>query len=99
MILLIYDISDNTIRNRISELCKDRGLARLQKSAFFGEIEQEKVKNITEEINGTLDRGVTVGSDSVIVFSICDTCIKKQLSIGKGLLVDKYRDSTYFIVE
>ena len=34
--LVIYDITDDNLRNRVSEVCKDFGLMRIQKSAFLG---------------------------------------------------------------
>ncbi|MCE8426873.1 MAG: CRISPR-associated endonuclease Cas2 [Candidatus Methanoperedens sp.] len=47
LLWLIYDISDNCIRTRTSEKCKDYGLSRIQKSAFFGDIKPEAVKDLS----------------------------------------------------
>lgn len=37
-ILLIYDISEDRLRRKASEMCKDYGLVRVQYSAFFGRL-------------------------------------------------------------
>jgi len=99
MILLIYDISDNSVRTRISDICKDHGLSRLQKSAFLGEVEPETVEHISADIDDVMDNDLKEGSDSAIILPLCNTCIKKRLSIGKELNIDNYRDVGYAIVE
>ena len=35
---LIYDVEDDRVRTRVSEICLDYGLERIQYSAFFGEL-------------------------------------------------------------
>lgn len=99
MVLLIYDISDNSVRTRISDICKDHGLSRLQKSAFLGEVESETMEQISTEIDALMDNDLTEGSDSTIILPLCNTCIKKSLSIGKELNIDNFRDVGYAIVE
>ncbi len=34
--LVIYDIVEDKVRNKVAEICKDYGLQRIQWSAFFG---------------------------------------------------------------
>jgi len=43
---VIYDISNDKIRKKISDLCLNKGLKRVQKSVFLGKIN----KNQREEI-------------------------------------------------
>ena len=44
--LVLYDISDNKLRRRMEILCKNQGLARAQKSAFIGDIETARRKEL-----------------------------------------------------
>ncbi|MDQ0157383.1 CRISPR-associated endonuclease Cas2 [Robertmurraya andreesenii] len=37
-VLLIYDITEDKLRTKTANMCKDYGLFRVQYSAFFGEI-------------------------------------------------------------
>lgn len=41
-VLLLYDIEDNRIRTRVSEVCLDFGLERIQFSAFLGRLTRDR---------------------------------------------------------
>lgn len=41
-VLLIYDIENDRIRTRVSEICLDFGLERIQFSAFFGRLNRNR---------------------------------------------------------
>jgi CRISPR-associated protein Cas2 len=81
---LIYDISDNCIRTRTSETCKDYGLSRIQKSAFFGDIKPEALKDLSQDIEDILDRDAGSEEDSVLIIPSCRACMQKKIVIGKG---------------
>lgn len=53
-LLLLYDIEDNRIRARVSQICLDYGLERIQFSAFFGRLtsnlRQELAMKILKEV-------------------------------------------------
>lgn len=49
--ILTYDISNNKIRKRVSDLLIDKGFIRVQRSVFIGEIFGNKIQAILEEIN------------------------------------------------
>ena len=99
LLWLIYDISDNNIRNRTSEACKDYGLCRLQKSVFFGELEMDMIDSISVKMADILDDVYKHDGDSIIMLPICKTCIHKKIVIGKEFNVDKYIDHEYFIIK
>jgi CRISPR-associated protein Cas2 len=40
--LLLYDIEDDRLRDRVAELCMDFGMTRLQYSAFGGDLNRNK---------------------------------------------------------
>lgn len=46
MTLVIYDISDDSVRLRIANLCKSFGLNRIQRSAFLGDIPSSRRKEL-----------------------------------------------------
>jgi hypothetical protein len=48
--LVIYDIEDDRARLRVSEVCKDFGLERLQYSCFRGSLSQNKREELYERL-------------------------------------------------
>ncbi len=54
--MLIYDIEDDRLRTRASEICLNYGLQRIQFSAFFGKLNrnrrQELALRLQSEIGG-----------------------------------------------
>lgn len=55
-VVLIYDIEDDRLRTRASEICLNYGLQRIQFSAFFGKLNrnrrQELALRLQSEIGG-----------------------------------------------
>ena len=43
-VIIAYDIIENGVRNRIIEVLLEEGMTRIQKSVFFGEINEKKIK-------------------------------------------------------
>ena len=79
---VMYDITDNLVRNRIAGICLDYGLVRLQKSIFSGETDEKTLARIGERICGVI--GDCPGERSVLIFSVCDTCMKNRISLGSA---------------
>jgi CRISPR-associated protein Cas2 len=97
---LVYDITDNSLRNRVSEKCLDFGLYRFQKSVFFGELEQEKMNELAEEIEQVLDNENRAEEDSVLLSPVCTACLGKRLVIGKNFNLGTYAEKEcLFIAE
>lgn len=46
--LVFYDISDNTARRQVSNLCLDKGLRRLQHSVFLGHASARQREQLQE---------------------------------------------------
>lgn len=55
-VLLIYDISDDRIRYKVSERCKDYGLSRVQYSAFAGDIDRNRREELMLRLKKTLGK-------------------------------------------
>lgn len=54
-ILVIYDVSDNGKRSRLANELKRYGLTRIQRSAFEGDIDSQRVKDIVRTISRIVD--------------------------------------------
>jgi CRISPR-associated protein Cas2 len=54
--LIIYDISDDRARQKIADACLDYGLARLQYSAFLGDLSRAHQRALFGEIRDRLGR-------------------------------------------
>lgn len=99
LLWLIYDISDNALRTKTSEACKNHGLYRFQKSAFFGELEHDGLETLTGEIEVILnDMDYRDEDDSVFILPVCKSCIQKRVVIGKGFDMKQYTEQEYVIV-
>ncbi len=82
--LVIYDISDDEVRLRVSEACKKFGLTRIQRSAFLGKISSAERK----ELAALLKRILGDGDGNIQIFVICRSDMALRQVIGKP--VEKY---------
>ena len=80
VVWLIYDISDNKIRNKIVKLCKDYGLYRVQKSVFLGTLNRNEIDSLFLESKDLID----METDSLYIFPLCDEDFKKIKLLGQA---------------
>lgn len=73
--LIIYDIEEDKIRNKMAEFCKDYGLERIQYSAFLGDLN----RNRREEIFMKLRKLLGKKKGNIQVIPICE----KDFSLRK----------------
>ena len=94
MTLVIYDISDDVLRNKLAERLKDFGLERIQRSAFIGDLNPQERETLLE----ILKRYVKDKNDRVDVFVICnkDLRLHRKVTIGgtDSSLVDRSNDTS-----
>jgi CRISPR-associated protein Cas2 len=77
--LVVYDISDDEIRLRVSEACKRFGLARIQRSTFIGYLTSMQRKELT-----ALLRRILGGADGNIqIFVVCRADLALREVLGK----------------
>jgi len=78
--LIIYDITDDKIRSRVSDECIAHGLTRIQKSAFIGVINNQVRKSLIKKLEKILgeNRG------NIQIFLICDNDIRFRKVISSG---------------
>ena len=85
--LVIYDISDNSLRLRVSEVCKDFGLVRIQKSAFLGPLTGARRKELVARLRRLLaERGGP--RDNVQVFCLDESSARTRVVIGSVEVVE-----------
>lgn len=75
--LVIYDISDDSVRNRVAKLCKMFGLNRIQRSAFLGELSSARRKELSAKL-----RRVLRGEGNIQIFVICRSDFALREVIG-----------------
>ena len=57
-VIIAYDIIENGVRNRIIEVLLEEGMMRIQKSVFFGEINEKKIKKLVKRVEGIIDKEI-----------------------------------------
>lgn len=91
LVWVIYDIVDDRKRTRIAKVCKDKGLYRVQKSAFLGTLNKNQIDELKIMCEDIIDKEV----DSVYIFPMCDDDFKKVKLLGqafdKNLVTDEVR--------
>ncbi|WP_138207454.1 CRISPR-associated endonuclease Cas2 [Haloimpatiens lingqiaonensis] len=77
---VLYDISDNKRRNLAAKYCKDKGLYRVQKSVFLGELN----KNEKDELKIMMEDTLDTSTDSLYIFPSTNEFLYDTDIIGKG---------------
>lgn len=80
LVWIIYDITQDKIRNKIAKICKDKGLYRVQKSAFLGTLN----KNQIDELTIMCEDIINSDEDSVYIFPMCEDDFKKVKLLGQA---------------
>ena len=91
---LIYDISENKIRNKIASKCKNYGLFRAQKSSFIGGLSKNRSEMLIMEI-----KDLKLGeNDCSFMIPACKSCFSEREVIGK-LDEDRLKDKGFIIFQ
>ncbi len=88
--LVCYDVSDDRRRQHVSDLLLDYG-TRVQESVFELLIEPK----LFGEMRTRLEKTIDAGSDSVLVFPLCDACAARIANLG---LAQKVDDPEFYII-
>lgn len=65
---VLYDIEEDRLRTRVSEICLDYGLERIQYSAFLGRLNRNRRQELALRIQGEIG----TGSARVRIFPLCE---------------------------
>lgn len=79
LVWVIYDIADDRIRDKVSKACKNKGLQRVQKSAFLGRLNRNQIDELKIFCEDKIAE-----DDSVYIFPMCDEDFQKVKLIGQG---------------
>lgn len=80
LVWVIYDITDNGIRHKVSGRCKNYGLYRVQKSVFLGDLNSNDRDSLAIECEELID----TDRDSVYVFLMDEQSFKQVKLIGQA---------------
>ena len=80
LVWVIYDITENDVRKKLSDRCKDYGLYRVQKSVFLGDLDGNQRDALAVECAELIDTDV----DSVYIFPMDEKSFKKVRLIGQA---------------
>lgn len=91
LVWLIYDISESKTRGKIAKACKNKGLYRVQKSAFLGTLNSNQI----DELKLICEDAIKPDEDSVYIFPMCEDDFKKVKLLGqafdKNLVTDEIK--------
>lgn len=79
-LIVVYDITNDALRGKISERLKDYGLERIQFSAFQGELPHHSQRSLETDIRKLLNDGDE--TDSVLFFPLCSSCFNNRREVG-----------------
>lgn len=80
LVWVIYDITENKVRQKISDRCKSYGLYRVQKSVFLGDLNTNERDSLGIECEELID----TDRDSIYIFPMDDQSFKKVQLIGQA---------------
>lgn len=80
LVWVIYDITEDKIRNKVAKICKDKGLYRVQKSAFLGSINKNQLDELTIMCDDIIDQD----TDSVYIFPMCKPDFQRVILLGQA---------------
>lgn len=88
LVWIIYDIADDRMRGKVSKACKNKGLYRVQKSAFLGTLNRNQIDELKIICEDIVDTEV----DSVYIFPMCEEDFKKVKLLGRAFDKDLVSD-------
>lgn len=80
IIWVVYDISSNRIRNQVAKVCKDRGLFRVQRSTFAGDLTTREQRALLVQLR----KLIKSEEDSVYLFATSKSQFDELEIVGKG---------------
>ncbi|WP_292379880.1 CRISPR-associated endonuclease Cas2 [Methanosarcina sp. UBA289] len=80
LVWVIYDITDNRTRQKVSDRCKSYGLYRVQKSVFLGDLNTNDRDSLGLECEELID----AEHDSVYIFPMDEQSFKKVQLLGQA---------------
>ncbi len=79
--IVVYDVSDDKARAKLAELLQKKGLTRIQRSAFVGELSKTELKDLLRKARQLIDEV----NDVLHIIPICRYDWSKRIIIGRPL--------------
>ncbi len=83
--LIIYDITEDDVRNRVADFLRSKGLKRIQKSAFIGDLNSSQ----KTDIEAGLRRLVKDAKANVQIYPLTPASYNMRTVIGVELNYDE----------
>jgi CRISPR-associated protein Cas2 len=80
---IMYDISDNRIRKKISDYLEEKGCVRVQKSIFLAQIERTAFQTLQEGLAAIA--AAYENDDSIFFIPVPEDSLHKMRIIGKEI--------------
>ncbi|MDD3051461.1 MAG: CRISPR-associated endonuclease Cas2 [Candidatus Cloacimonetes bacterium] len=80
LVWVIYDITEDRVRQKVSDRCKNYGLYRVQKSVFLGDLNSNDRDSLAIEC----EELINTEQDSVYIFPMDEQSFKKVQLIGQA---------------
>jgi len=80
MVWVVYDIVENKTRSKIARICLNKGLYRVQKSVFLGDLTVNERDSLAIECEYVIDPDIY----SVYVFPMDNESFKKVKLLGQA---------------
>lgn len=77
---VLYDIENDRARTKVAALCKQAGLYRVQLSVFLGELNANKL----DEISLAIESLIREDHDKVYIFPMSKTGLKQSILLGQA---------------
>jgi len=81
LVLIVYDISDDNVRRRLSDYLKSKGFTRVQKSAFIG----NPPPTLYKDVKRVLKQFIKSSSDVIHIFPITEYSLRYMEVYGNPL--------------
>ena len=78
--IVVYDITSDKLRTKLSDTLKDYGLERIQYSAFYGLLMIHALNSLKTDIQRIINDGEE--RDSVLIFPLCESCFRNRHELG-----------------
>ncbi|MCS3923890.1 CRISPR-associated endonuclease Cas2 [Methanosalsum natronophilum] len=89
LVWVIYDITENSTRKKVSDACKNYGLYRVQKSVFLGDLNDNQRDSLSIECEDVIDEDI----DSVYIFPMTQDSFNKVKLLGQAFNRELVSDS------
>lgn len=79
--VVVYDVSNDRARSRLAELLQRKGLTRIQRSAFVGELTKAELKDLLRRAREIID----LATDVLHVIPVCRYDWSRRIVMGNPL--------------